>query len=242
MRQRFESFDDYWGWIVDQPDDDFPICSLARQIETSIQERTKGEDKKNVETAIRRAARELVFLFDLCLHLDEDFGSHSQAIGLLAILALEGIRSAIETRDLSDFARWGAYQCYVEMHALEVFKLKAAIEHVEKKYFDGHSLLLKSRVEELDRHVATVDQVAADWNQLLLLFRLNPEESRRKTKAGRKSLGPLDLDLDLEALKKSVDSNGWTKNLIDCAKAEALEMTGERDAAISILKRVIGGR
>jgi len=75
-----------------------------------------------------------------------------------------------------------------------------------------------------------------------LLFRLNPEESRRKTKAGRKSLGPLDLDLDLEALKKSVDSNGWTKNLIDCAKAEALEMTGERDAAISILKRVIGGR
>ncbi len=239
VRQRFESLDDYWAWILKRPDDDFPTHSLARQIETSIRARTKGADEKKIKTALRRAAREVVFLFDLCVYADQYFASHSQPIGLMAIPALEGLLSATETRNLSDLGRWSDYQSYFRVYALEVFNLKAAIEHIERTYFDGQSLLCKTRAEELNFHIANIDQLASAWNELLLLFRRNPELNPRRGKGKQKSLGPPELDFDMEALKKSVDPVGRTTGLIGCAKAEALAMIGDTTAAISILRSSI---
>jgi len=153
----------------------------------------------------------------------------------MAMLSVEGVGSAIrETRTLTDLGRWGNYQNYFRMYAIEVFNLKASIEYLEKKYFDGHPMLWKSQAQVLNFHVAKIDQIALLWNDVFVL--LNFDESRRRGKGARKSDGPRELDLDLEALKKLVDPIAWTRNLIHHARADALAMIGDTDAAIGVLK------
>jgi len=233
--QKFESLEGYCGWILQQPGEHVPIRVLARQIEASIRGRTKGEDPENIQTAVRQAQREGISLFCLCLKANQDFASHSRPIALMAMLSVECVGSAIrETKNPTDLGRWGNYQNYFRMYATEVFNLKASIEYLEKKYFDGHPMLWKSQAGELNLHVAQIDQIALLWNDVFVL--LNLEESRSRGRGARKSDSPGELDLDLEALKKLVDPIAWTRNLIHHARADALAMIGDTDAAISVLK------
>jgi len=230
---KFESFDDYCGWIVRQSDDLFPTRSLRRQIEAFARPRIKTKDPRDIEGAVRHEVRDGIFRFYLCLYVQQDFASHSQPIGLWAMLSCEGVRSAVrETRNPADLSRLGTYQYYFQQYALEVFNLKAAIEYIERKFFDGHRLLWKSRAEELNYHAANVEQIASAWNHLFP--RLNSEKRRRRRK-GARSNSPRELDLDLEALKKSVDPIRWTQRFVDRARADALEEIGDTDRAIRIL-------
>ncbi len=233
--QKFESPDEYSSWLVEQPPGDYPNLALARMVEASIRGHYRSDDPGRIEHAVYRAQQKVLFLMFLCISLWREVESRSRPIALMATLSWECVLSAPrEMGNPTDFDRCGTYHYYFRMYAREVFNLKAAIEYLETKYFDGHPLLWKSQAEELDRHAALIDSIASFWN---LVFSFPDFKERRGEGNGtEKNKGPRKLDFDLKKLKKSIDPIRWTRDLIDRAKAEALAMTWDTGAAIGIIR------
>ncbi|MGO9604169.1 MAG: hypothetical protein ACLQAT_12350 [Candidatus Binataceae bacterium] len=227
---KFDSFEDYYDWLLAQLAADFPTRFLSQQIETSIVGRTKGQDPKNIQKAVHLAVRSVSFLFFLCLSVVQDFASRSREIALLGTLASESLYWAQrEAKKPTHPDLLGTYRHYFEMYAVDVFSVAAAIEYLAREYLDGHQMLWKSQVDELNYHLGLIEALALGWkNDVFSTLK----GSRKRGKPGSKSRIPRELDFDLEEWKTLIPPIVWTRNLIKGAKADALGIIGGTVAAI----------
>jgi hypothetical protein len=236
--QSFDSFEGYARSLIGKPRDEYPLSSLIRQMQASSLARRESKDPGLIQKALRRASRHVIFLFKVCFFVTEEVESRLRPLALSALLSLEGVRSvgpaAINSTDPGE---WVVQRFYFERYATEFFSLKAAINFLEDKYFCGHPLLWKGQATELDRHGEVIGEIAETWNWLALFLRLAESRSRGKRQPKSADLGR--LELDLEALRKLSDPSGSTRSLVARAKAEALTMIGETDAAIDVLKSLL---
>ena len=123
-------------------------------------------------------------------------------------------------------------------HALQTLTVKAVIEYIETKFFEGHGVLWESSAGELEAHVKTVHDLA--------LMHTAHDFANRELHAGEKRFQagePSDRrrrsELDLDRLKQSIDPREQAKSLIVQAKAEALHFMGGFQSAREFLSSML---
>ena len=119
---------------------------------------------------------------------------------------------------------------------LELRILRGAIDYINQRYFDGQQTLFPREAEGLDQLMDLVEKLVDIYNQDLadglerlerLMNNTGPEE--RKVR----------LTIDLADLigRTGASANEQVVYLVDMAKADALDLLGERSAALELVDR-----
>jgi hypothetical protein len=228
--RNFESFREYSAWVAERFETDQPIDPPSMRIEAFIRKRFKGANSEEIQSALRSAVREVSFLYSLCLLMNNEIESQDRPLMVHGTLCVECANFAFREEDCpTGVNQFSKYRKYFYSYATEVFRLKAAVEDLQEKFFDGHLILWKSQAKQLDQHVKQVNRLAVWWEDHFLNLEV-------KKGTPEKTIVDIPFEFDLEAIEKSIDPVEWTKSIIGAARSEALEEVGEHDAALDFIQ------
>lgn len=97
---RFSSLSEYGSWLAEQPNDPQPLHRLLHQAAAAIFDNDKVAPEEREK--IKKAARDVVFLYFLHHRVNTDLAARSRSMALEATLLLDDRRTALErdsTRD-----------------------------------------------------------------------------------------------------------------------------------------------
>jgi hypothetical protein len=234
--RNFESFQDYNAFVAERFETDQPIDPPSMRIEASIRKRFKGKDSEELRSALRTAVREVSFLHSLCLSINDEIGSRARLLRIHGTLCVESIVSALHEQDCPiAVERLDRYQQYFYSYATEILGLSAAVEYLQEKFFDGHSILWKLQAEQLDQHVKKVNRLAVQWEIHFLIL-------ERKKGTPQDADANIPFEFDVEAIEQSIDPVEWTKSIIALARSDALVEVGDDDAAAGFILPLLRGK
>jgi hypothetical protein len=75
----------YTQWLVDQPDDSYPLVKMPRQVVAAVRTAMKGKPRADVDREIYLVQRDVLFLFHLAI------GLNTRALELAETLRLKGL-------------------------------------------------------------------------------------------------------------------------------------------------------
>ncbi|MHB1345442.1 MAG: hypothetical protein ACYCX3_13955, partial [Thermoleophilia bacterium] len=79
----------YARWLLDQPDDGYPLVKLPGQVADAVRAAMKGRRREDVFQEIRRAQKDVLFLFHLATNLNAWALERAETLGLRAQLLTE---------------------------------------------------------------------------------------------------------------------------------------------------------
>jgi hypothetical protein len=217
----YGSLEAYVGSILDLPADEQPIDRLCREAHDGVRARLRGKPAEQVRLAVNSALRETVFRFELVLRINVTAHELLDREGLIdaalsAHVAL--LTSADEKTRLADATYSERFATCRDLLAFRVGELRAAQEAraiVEGRYLDGHAALFPDVAAAWDEQVRSTETIAdmavrlADIDGIPAATTPDPEVLSRRTTA----LGA---------------------DLVEPAKADALEKLGEGERALGI--------
>lgn len=221
-----------------QPVSAFPMSVMERQVEGSVRARMKGEKREQVEAAIVQAQRDCIFLFEVAMTANREWYEHERAlrIGRLALASMlrplldhraEGAGPQGKQRD-AYLERAEHFARFAESFLGETLVLRAAFAALGERYFDGEPLLFREAAEAIDELVQGLETIATFYNEAVadgLPVRKHPE--LRAMTAG-----------ELEAVMGEAVPE-LVEYLVVRAKAEALTVLGEVNAAADLMGRYV---
>jgi hypothetical protein len=234
--RNFESFGEYSAWVAERFETDQPIDPPSMRIEAFIRKRFKGANSEELQSALRSAVREVSFLHSLCLLMNEEIESRARLLAVHGTLCVECTTFALHEEDCPiPVNQLSKYQKYFYSYATEVFRLNAAVEYLQEKFFDGHSILWKLQAEQLDQHVKKVNRLAVQWEIHFLIL-------ERKKGTPQDADANIPFEFDVEAIEQSIDPVEWTKSIIALARSDALVEVGDDDAAAGFILPLLRGK
>jgi hypothetical protein len=217
----YESLEAYVSSILDAPGDQQPIDRLCREAYEGAQARLRGKPADQVRAAVRSALRETVFRFELVLRiyvtahelLDREELTAALFASQLALLAAE--EGGDHQGD--DWHRRRLDQCrrLTMFRVDELLASRDARSVVEARYLDGHPALFPDVAAAFEKQLRSSEEVAAAALRLAELDGL-----------------PAAPPPDPEAFNGRVAA--LVADLVEPAKAEALEKLGEGSRAFDI--------
>jgi hypothetical protein len=218
----FGDIESYVASLLAEPSSAAPLDRLAREAAHGARTSMRGKRPELVDAAVRSALRETVFRFELVMRinvtahevlekeqlLDALFAAH------LALLASEDEKGRAEPTYQERFATVG------RLVALRVGELAAAQEAraiVQGRYLDGHDALYPQSARAWDAQVQSTKDIADMAVRLAELDGVPPAVPR-----------------DPEALSRRTAE--LVADLVEPAKADALDKLGEGRQALSIAR------
>ena len=218
-----------------KPEEAWPLFTLARQAESAARARLKRDsarwDSEAVEQAERDAVRDVAVLFFLCTDVNAAFLEEKRALYLLIALLIRAIHDW--SRGQRTMQRGEPLGQRLQLAMEELYGWQGTIERLSERYFQGVCPLLPETEEELDWIVTHGELVVEMFND-----QLDFEEFTQKTDPTELTLPQ---PLDLAALKTSAaaDAKARVSYLLDLARAEACELTGDRKQGLAFVERHI---
>lgn len=218
----------YVNSILDDPPEDFPLNRLVREARAGVRATSQTRARERAETALRAALRQVVFRFELVMRinvtahelLDREALVQAALSGQLAVLTL-GPRTG-RRAEPSYFERVAMCRDLTLGRVIELHAAKEARSIAETRYLDGHPALFpealaawKAQVHESERAAAMADRLA--------------------------ELDGLGSDLD-DAPAVAARVPDLLRDLVEPAKATALEKLGESEPAVRIATDWVRGR
>ena len=247
---RFNSINEYVLSLLEGPDSAYPLYRLPDQIEKSAKEMMKGRPRSETSKFIQEKVRDVIFLFFLHHEANKRILGEDRAYNLRALLLSTEMRWLTDQRthhrdnwdrrkktsrgrddqSISDsFTRFNEHlhrwRDMCERFLYEILSVHRAIESLSNRYLDGHGVLYSGVRETLDNVVEFVGTLAELFNDDLS----GDAKLRRKFKIG---VIPIDT-IRKQAIE---NSEAYLKVVVDMAKAETLELIGERDQAHDLLR------
>ncbi len=211
-----------------------PLQHLSEQVERCVEETLSEEDDDKIERTLWIALRDVGFLFFLHEYLNDLVASRAGLLAVLSELVDEKLGRMIDlsprkvTSGSQDEivlkSRFVGFTETVETLASSLYSLAATVKNIEDKYFNGNSILFSSpRLavneigEQLERSVTVYNNLASrcPWAQ-----------------------PPIDLEKSRTAASKT--ARATCADLVDMARADALNHLGDRTGARTIARRVAG--
>lgn len=124
--------------------------------------------------------------------------------------------------------------------ALDILTLKATVDYIEAKFFEGHRVLWKLFDDEMERYVkilTDLESFCAEWDSRIWLLDAMENCFHPAVPSDRQRSSKLDLD----RLERSIDPSECAESLIVKAKAKALSEMGDYQAARELLSTMLGG-
>ena len=236
--QQFPSLVDFTRSIIDLPVSAAPLTQIGESVEAAVRSAMKGEPRQVVESAVRRAVGDAVFLLALVLKLNGAAlevarleGLRAAALSLWIGALLGGPRAADrQTRQRqSDLDRerqsmWKQWNRVLDNIVAEVRAEEEARGALERRYFDDQPILFTDATEAW---AGLRDQV----DRLIALAELLPVAMRA---AG----SPTD-ERATDSLAEQVADPAESRAAIlaDHARVTAFELLGDRPRAVAIMER-----
>lgn len=244
--RQYRNVYNYVQFLRGQPESAAPITRITGQIEHTVREAMKGQQKEIVQQTVRRAVRDVVFLVKLHLQVNigvlSDQRAWSLTVAFLAemqnrLLTEAALRMVLrdrkrlpsrkmQSRDIKSDQKAGEFQLWkniAETFLGDLYAFLDAVAFISKYYFDGHEILFPDADKCLTDLAKETEILVGMFNDLCI------EEEEKS------------YQIDLEQFRKGIGkkTTGKTALLVDMAKAESLDDLGEREAAIEIAERYL---
>jgi hypothetical protein len=218
------AFGDLESYVRSQlawPSSDGPLDQLAREAATGARTSLRGKGPEVVGAAVASALRETVFRFDLVLRilvtthelLDREGLIEAALSARLALMTTEG--RATRRRDASYLERFATLRSLLLLRVTELRAAQEARATVETRYLGGHTALFPDEVTAWGEQLRNTETLAAVACRLAELDGVPPAEPA-----------------DPEAA--SVRAAEFVADLVEPAKATALEKLGEGEQSLAI--------
>jgi hypothetical protein len=180
----FESYGAYCRWLLDQPDDAYPLIKLTSQVRAGVRSNHKGTPGVLLKDELRRAEKEVIFLYyvqkelNLRLYLEEEVlrvWAYHLTQKLRLVIQGKGIRDDLHLARLDLDSGKSRRAGKAEKRAAEllvrdkaefqetlrifherVLAPKKAAELLSRRYFAGEELLFADLREEIDLNLRMV--------------------------------------------------------------------------------------
>lgn len=233
---RHRSMQEYVRSLRNKPDSAYPLCHLPDAVEKSVRESKKGLHRTEVRKAVRKAVRDVIFLFFLHQEANRRMSENERAYvlqGMLLRTELRWLEDRIEhhlaskrKRSPENFRdRLSRWKSMCEMFLLEILSVQHAFESLSAHYLDGHDVLFSDVRESLSGVVEFVEVLAELFNDDLIGY---------AQLMGKHKIGAIPI-ADVRA-RAANNSSAYLKVIVDMAKVEALELTGDRERAFGLLR------
>jgi hypothetical protein len=234
--QQYPSLEDHVRSIVELPVEAAPLSVIGERVEAAVRGSMKGQPRDAIETAVRGAVGDGVFLFSLALQLNVVALEIAKVEGLRATAVffwmgsllggpraddLPSAEAKAYVRELAD--AWALWRTVVDRLSLEIRVETEARTTLQRRFFGGHDVFF-----------ADVGQAWADYVDLV--ERLASLEDAMATTGGpkarlRRSNGTQAGGSVTERVAERV------ARLADDARVRAYEIMGDRPRAVEILER-----
>jgi hypothetical protein len=172
--QQFPSLEDHVRSIVELPVEAAPLSVIGERVEAAVRGSMKGQPRDAIETAVRGAVGDGVFLFSLALTLN---------VVALEIAKVEGLRATavffwmgcllggpradelppaeakVYIRELAD--AWALWRNVVDRLSLEVRVEQEARATLQRRFFGGHDVFFADASQTWAEHVDMVERLAS---------------------------------------------------------------------------------
>jgi len=215
-----------------------PLPGLIAQMETSVRStsRGKGLRPQQVQERVQTATWEVALLFHLHLQLNLQFLRERRGLWLSLAHAARDCAEVFGQKRPDQKGLTTAHDCLI-VCIREILEWDQAVDQLADSYMPGASLLFPDAAEELATLVGSAAQCGklfTDGSQLVL-----PPAKGKK--------GPKALAVDLAQLYGEAEDGTAARidRLLDLARAEAWQITGERkratDRLVAHARRPEGG-
>ena len=234
--QQFPSLEDHVRSIVELPVEAAPLSVIGDRVEAAVRASMKGQPREAIETAVRRAIRDGVFLFTLAIGLNVVALEMARLEGLRATATfywmgclLGGPRPAdlppaeanVYERELAD--SWALWWPVVDRLSLEGRVENEARATLERRYFGGHDVFFADAGQAWASHVDMVER--------LLGLAETMASTGGPMARSRRSIRTAPGGSLTERVAERVAA------LADDARVRAYEIVGDRPRAVQILER-----
>jgi hypothetical protein len=240
----FGSLPAYVEWLIDQPISAAPLERVPEQARAAAVEALRGQPREAVREASRGAVRDAIFGVELVLRLNSVAEE---------IIRIEGLRYAVffwEMRTLTAEAelarrrrsradrqgsslveRWQEWCTATAALLTGIYAAEEARLLLERRYVDGHAALFPDAIDDWERLRESAERLASLGDALGPLM-----DGRRRAprSADIKPRGP-----DLDALRSGARTQApaLAAQLIEEARAAALDVLGDTESATSMMAR-----
>ena len=180
----FESYASYCRWLLDQPDDSYPLVKTTRQVRAGVKSGHKGTPDVLLKDEMRRAEKEVIFLYYVQKELNLRLYMEEEVLRVWAYLLTQKFRLIVQGKAVRDdlrLARLGLERGKsrragrAEKRATELLVRdkaefnetqgifherllvpKRAADLLSRRYFAGEELLFADLREAITKHLDTV--------------------------------------------------------------------------------------
>jgi hypothetical protein len=181
---QFGSLEAYCRWLLDQPDDVYPLVKMPAQVVAAVRAAHKGVPEAKLRDELYRAQKDVTFLYFLHKQANMRALMDYEALQLRVIILLKEIRALVNEKHGLDQMRLGRvdlaekkhprpgkveqsakalYQAHVETWPREMKEILARIltflsaaRMISRRYFAGEDILFPDTRENLDWNLGTI--------------------------------------------------------------------------------------
>jgi hypothetical protein len=192
----FGSYGSYARWLIDQPDDVYPLMRMPGQVKGAIKAQNKGVPELKLHREFRRAEKDLLFLYYLHSQATTQAIMDHEAVQLRVVILVKEIRALIKEKHALDQMRLSRVDPEGSRHARpDTVELKtktlyedhlrtwppeadeirnrilaflAAAEMISRQFFAGEDILFPDTRENLEWNLSTVRTLCETYADSLL--------------------------------------------------------------------------
>ena len=98
----FESYASYCRWLLDQPDDAYPLIKLTSQVRAGVRSNHKGTPGVLLKDELRRAEKEVIFLYYVQKELNLRLYMEEEVLRVWAYLLTQKLRLIVQGKAVRD--------------------------------------------------------------------------------------------------------------------------------------------
>jgi hypothetical protein len=194
---QFESLFDYVRWLMDQPDDVYPLVRMQAQVVAAIRGRHKHVPDLTLRPEFYRAQKEVLFLYYLHEQVNLRFLADKEALALRVVLLIREMRLLIEEERARHQLRLDpvnlggvkrgkpgktqekmteTYRAHLEAWLKEtedvlvrLAEFQEAVRLLSVRYFGGEEMLFPEARESLEWNMQTVGTLKRHYADSVLL-------------------------------------------------------------------------
>jgi len=202
----FESLGNYFRWLLDQPDDVYPLLRMPAQVVGAVKARNKGVPDVKLRSEFYRVQKDVLFLYFLHDQANARALMDRESLSLRVIILIKEIRALINERHTVDQLRLervdltgkkhgragkverstqDLYRAHVQSWLPEaegvrirILEFLSAAERISRRYFAGADILYPDIRKHLIDSLETISSLKDMYVDLLLASRRSDDQFR----------------------------------------------------------------
>jgi hypothetical protein len=147
-------------YLHNQSESARPLYRLPELVRLSLEQKMKGQSKEAIKKQVRRAVKDVAFLYYLHHHINFEVAESQGEWVLKLLLLCEWFKKCIVEQDPDKGHYFGLWRQILT----ELYAIRDAITYISQNYYDGHELLLPGLMKRLTSTINETEYIAEIYN------------------------------------------------------------------------------